>query len=108
MESLPSSKLVEVCNKLISGNVLVQFQSLARVNALITDLASNEVEKKRTVLKLIDSLRLIKSKNCCLSLLKILLKHAKENTIDHKLLINTFLGLINSKAEKLNIFLLIK
>lgn len=100
MESLPSSRLVDVCNKLISGNVLMQYQALSRANTIITDLATNEVEKKRSLLKLIDSLRLIKSKNCCLALLKILLKHAKESSIDHHLLINTFLGLINSKAEK--------
>lgn len=100
MDSLPSSRLLDVCNKLISGSVLVQYQALARVNGLITDLAANEVEKKRTVLKLIDSLRLIKSKNCCILLLKILLNHAKESTIDYNLLISTFQGLINSKSEK--------
>lgn len=100
MDSLSSSRLVDVCNKLVSGNVLVQYQALARVNGIIAELAANEVEKKRTVLKLIDSLRLIRSKNCCILLLKILLKHAKESTIDYNLLINTFLGLINSKSEK--------
>ncbi|CAF0861948.1 unnamed protein product [Brachionus calyciflorus] len=99
MDFLPNSKLVDLCNKLVSGNTMVQYQALAKVNVMIIEYSNNEVEKKRTVLKLVDTLKLIKSKNCCLSLLKILVKLAIENSIDYTLLINSFLSLINSKAE---------
>jgi hypothetical protein len=61
--------------------------------------SNNRNECKKTIKKMIDMIPQIKSKNCSIILLKMILKCCKEELIDLTYLINLLISLINSNKS---------
>ena len=100
MNSLLGSKQAEVFNKIVTGNKLVQYQAIEKIHSNLTQMATNEVEKRKLLNKLIETLPMIKTKNCSMALLAMLFSYCKEGHLDHSNLMSLLLNLVNSKQEK--------
>lgn len=100
MDSLLGSKQAEILNKLVNGNKLVQYQAIEKVHSNLTQMATNDVEKRKILNKLVETLPQIKTKNCSMALLGMLLTYSKEGHLDHMNLMSLLLNLVNSKQEK--------
>jgi len=109
MNSLIGSKLAETINNLFIGNRHAQFQAVAAIYSNLTDDSTkkNETLKRKIINNLFERLHSIDSKNCCIALLSMLIKNCKEENIEPSFLISSMLSLINSKVEKLVIYLTI-
>jgi hypothetical protein len=81
-------------------------KTIDKFHSLLEQNATNDAEKLKLINKLVDTLRQIKSKSCCVSLINMLVQSSapsslpdKTRLIDFKLLVDTFLRLINTKSE---------
>ena len=75
-------------------------KSIEKLYSSLVQLSANEVEKRKIINNLIEILPRIRSKNCCLAVLNILVEYSKEGFFDHVNLISLLLNLINTKQEK--------
>ena len=122
MNSLHSSKTIELCNKLVSGSQTIQYQvrtlfklcnffeipknnnpkikkTIEKFYSTLQQHASNDAEKLKLINKLAETLKQIKSKSCCVSLTNMLVQASLDGIVEFKMLIDTFLRIINSKSD---------
>ena len=75
-------------------------KAIEKVHSNLIQLGENDVEKRKVINKLIEILPTIKSKNCCMTLLNMLVQYCNAGLFDHMNLVSLLLNLINSKQEK--------
>jgi hypothetical protein len=100
MDSFSSSKLTDLISKLNDESVMIQCKSIAKLHMQLKQMSSNETEKRKTLNLIMDSIGVLKSKACRVTVLNMLTQCCQEGLVDLNFFINSLLSLINSNFEK--------